>query len=281
MDNWAHKLECTVDGHNKFWNARVERNMLFVEYGKIGTRGATQVKAFINRDEALTEMEARVAEKLGKGYKALKMKTAWVTPVTYAQPASIRYDYRPTLAPTYLFGTPPAPTPKLLPAYKANELDRMPEGFFNDLARRVAREQFRRVAVISDAEIKQRLLEARVKKNAHITAFQNFLLGVAHAMACRAALRWSAGHDPIGKTTMHGLPWNAYDGTRLAAMVKGEGPLSHSVRRAGAPHCYSNPLTWTTAGDIKHWLSERAGRMPYWQTGLTRKYYTGTEFMHD
>lgn len=248
---------------DKFWRARTENKNLYVNFGRTGTRGSTIIKVFSDTAAASSEMHDRAREKVVKGYGPTPPRPR--QPIT--TPVDVKYvplKWEAVCKPWY---TAPA-LPKPLPAYKANELDTMPLGFFNDLVARVATEKKRREA----AE-----LEAKNKKNASISKLQNFLLCCAHAMACRAALRWSAAHEPIGKGLQHGLPWNAFDGTRLAMMVAGTGPLSHSLRKAGAPHCYSNPMTWTTVGDLQHWLSERSGRVsPY------DKYarYGGTEFMH-
>lgn len=250
-ETWTYDLTNTTEGHNKFWRARVEGKTLFVEYGRIGARGTTTVKAFKDNLDASYEMHFRAREKLGNGYKQQN-----------------RFDYRPTVVPVpqYLKAPPPPPyvqpiyhdvTAKELPAYRATELNKMPDGFFVDLHRRVLWEARRR---------EETTKVTKAEKNSRITKLQNFLLGVAHAMACRAALRWSAGHQPFGKVPMHGLPWNAYDGTKLCHMINEGGTLYNGVYSPNGMKCYSNPMTWKTKGDLEHWLAPAyAGRTRYWE----------------
>lgn len=53
----------------KFWQASVNGQELVVTYGRIGTTGQRNVKAFDSADRARREMDKLVAEKLGKGYR--------------------------------------------------------------------------------------------------------------------------------------------------------------------------------------------------------------------
>ena len=62
------RLTCTEDGSNKFWEAAVDINKLIVRFGKIGTKGQTQVKTFKDYEQANKEMERLVREKVGKRY---------------------------------------------------------------------------------------------------------------------------------------------------------------------------------------------------------------------
>jgi hypothetical protein len=153
----------------------------------------------------------------------------------------------------------------------------MPATFFADLAGRVKAEMERRTGLAAGSA-REAAERAKAQKNDHITAFQNFLLGVAHAMACRAALRWSAGHHPYGKSPMDGTPWNAYDGVQLERMVKKEIGQKYPTLTV-----HSNPLTWTTKGDLTHWLSERGGRVLASARSSrfgADTYYRGTEFIN-
>lgn len=163
------------------------------------------------------------------------------------------------------------PVQATLPAYKATELYKMPLDQFADLARRVESEARRRSCAYFypptvEVEYERKAMElreaaAKAKKNDHVTAFQSFLMGVAHAQACRAALRWSAGHVPYGTAAMDGHPWNAYDGAKLSHMVNNGESFYTTEPNKGkewmGTRCWSNPLLWTTVGDLKHWLSTR------------------------
>ena len=62
------KLTCTENGSQKFWEGAIDVNKLVVRFGKIGTKGQTQVKTFSDYEMANKELEKLVREKLGKGY---------------------------------------------------------------------------------------------------------------------------------------------------------------------------------------------------------------------
>ena len=58
-----------VPKREKFlWRALVEGKTLYVNYGKIGSAGQTQVKDFGNGDAAQKEYDKLVREKRKKGY---------------------------------------------------------------------------------------------------------------------------------------------------------------------------------------------------------------------
>jgi predicted DNA-binding WGR domain protein len=67
MSDWQVHLEFEDDGSSKFWRARVEGGTLYVNYGKIGTNGQTQVKE-LGPDGAKKEFDKLVREKRKKGY---------------------------------------------------------------------------------------------------------------------------------------------------------------------------------------------------------------------
>ena len=67
MSDWQVHLEFSDDGSSKFWRARVEGGTLYVNYGKIGTNGQTQVKE-LGPDGAKKEFDKLVREKRKKGY---------------------------------------------------------------------------------------------------------------------------------------------------------------------------------------------------------------------
>src|ERR1043165_6626676 len=68
MSNWTVELEFEEGTSSKFWRARVEGKTLYVNYGKIGTTGATQVKELASAAEAQREYDKLVRDKRKKGY---------------------------------------------------------------------------------------------------------------------------------------------------------------------------------------------------------------------
>ncbi len=68
MSEWTVHLEFEEGTSSKFWRARVEGKTLYVNYGKIGSAGQTQVKDFGNPDGAQKEYDKLVREKRKKGY---------------------------------------------------------------------------------------------------------------------------------------------------------------------------------------------------------------------
>ena len=68
MSDWTAHLEFEEGTSSKFWRARVEGKTLYVNYGKIGSNGQTQVKDFGSPDLAEKEYGKLVAEKRKKGY---------------------------------------------------------------------------------------------------------------------------------------------------------------------------------------------------------------------
>lgn len=261
-ETWVYDLVFKDDASDKFWRIRREDKTLFTNFGRTGTKGTTTIVVHPTLLATTADMHNRAEEKLDKGYKPVTKQAAPTTPATasrtYTPPS------RPSLSaaeyvewrnkekyPRYV---PPAPV-KTLPAYKATELDAMPDMFFSDLKFRVAMEGARRQAKLDEALLNERNAE----KNAQIDGLQNVLCCCAHAMACRAALRWSAGHGPYGTTAGDGKPWNAYDGSKLARLVEtGSAPKAVDAKVAdkyGRWRLHSNPMMWTTKGDLKHWLA--------------------------
>ena len=68
MSDWTVHLEFEEGTSSKFWRARVEGKTLYVNYGKIGSNGQTQVKDFPSPDGAEKEYTKLVNEKRKKGY---------------------------------------------------------------------------------------------------------------------------------------------------------------------------------------------------------------------
>ncbi len=69
MSEWTVHLEFEEGNSSKFWRARVDGKTLFVNYGKIGSNGQTQVKDFASPDVATREYDKLVHEKRKKGYQ--------------------------------------------------------------------------------------------------------------------------------------------------------------------------------------------------------------------
>jgi predicted DNA-binding WGR domain protein len=68
MSDWTVHLEFEDGTSSKFWRARVEGKTLYVNYGKIGSNGQTQVKDLADPAAARAEYDKLVREKRKKGY---------------------------------------------------------------------------------------------------------------------------------------------------------------------------------------------------------------------
>lgn len=68
MSDWTVHLEFEEGTSSKFWRARTEGQTLYVNYGKIGSAGQTQVKDFGDAASAAKEYDKLVKEKRKKGY---------------------------------------------------------------------------------------------------------------------------------------------------------------------------------------------------------------------
>jgi superfamily I DNA and/or RNA helicase/predicted DNA-binding WGR domain protein len=63
------RFQFTEGSSNKFWEAAVdEQNRLVVRFGRLGTKGQTQIKSFGSREAAEAEKEKMIREKVSKGY---------------------------------------------------------------------------------------------------------------------------------------------------------------------------------------------------------------------
>lgn len=69
MSAWKVELVFSDDSSNKFWRARVEGSTLYVNYGRIGSDGQTQVKNFPTAAAAEKELDKLEKEKRKKGYE--------------------------------------------------------------------------------------------------------------------------------------------------------------------------------------------------------------------
>lgn len=68
MSEWTVHLEFEEGTSSKFWRARIDGKTLYVNYGKIGTNGQTQVKDLADPGAAKAEYEKLIREKRKKGY---------------------------------------------------------------------------------------------------------------------------------------------------------------------------------------------------------------------
>jgi predicted DNA-binding WGR domain protein len=69
MSDWTVHLAFEEGNSSKFWRARVEGKTLYVNYGKIGSNGQTQVKELASPAAAAAEYEKLIREKRKKGYE--------------------------------------------------------------------------------------------------------------------------------------------------------------------------------------------------------------------
>lgn len=63
------RFELVEGSSSKFWEIDVEGKSTTVRYGRIGTNGQTQTKAFPTEAKAVAERDKLIKEKTGKGYK--------------------------------------------------------------------------------------------------------------------------------------------------------------------------------------------------------------------
>lgn len=63
-------LECKDETSNKFWEIEVTGSSFTVHFGRIGAAGQTQTKEFVSEEEAESEADKMIKEKLRKGYQA-------------------------------------------------------------------------------------------------------------------------------------------------------------------------------------------------------------------
>ena len=68
MSDWDVHLVFSKGSSNKFWRARTDDCRMFVNYGRVGTNGQTQVKDFPTPEKAQAEMGKVAGSKRRKGY---------------------------------------------------------------------------------------------------------------------------------------------------------------------------------------------------------------------
>lgn len=67
-NNFNAYLEFCDGTSAKFWEIGVKANEVCIRFGKIGTKGQTQTKAYSSKEEALEQAKKQVAAKTDKGY---------------------------------------------------------------------------------------------------------------------------------------------------------------------------------------------------------------------
>jgi predicted DNA-binding WGR domain protein len=68
-ESWEVSLQVVEGGSKKFWRARVDGGSLFVNFGRIGTGGQTQVKDLGSEAKARAELDKVAGSKRRKGYE--------------------------------------------------------------------------------------------------------------------------------------------------------------------------------------------------------------------
>jgi predicted DNA-binding WGR domain protein len=68
VSDWDVHLVFSKGSSNKFWRARTEDCRMYVNYGRVGTNGQTQVKDFPSSDRARAELDKVAGQKRRKGY---------------------------------------------------------------------------------------------------------------------------------------------------------------------------------------------------------------------
>ncbi len=68
MSEWKVALSFAEGGSNKFWRARIDGGTLYVNYGRTGSAGQTQVKELGSPAAAEKEIAKLEREKRSKGY---------------------------------------------------------------------------------------------------------------------------------------------------------------------------------------------------------------------
>ena len=68
MSEWDVHLVFIEDNSKKFWRARKEKTDLYVNWGRIGTDGQTQLKEFDSKEACQKEFDKLVDSKRAKGY---------------------------------------------------------------------------------------------------------------------------------------------------------------------------------------------------------------------
>jgi predicted DNA-binding WGR domain protein len=116
------RLELSEGTSNKFWQVERDDATMRVQFGRIGTAGQTQEKAFASATAAQAEVDKLIKEKVKKGYAEVGAPAA-TTPAPGATAAPPKPKPRPKAVPAVapapppvVAATAPAPAPPAAPA---------------------------------------------------------------------------------------------------------------------------------------------------------------------
>ena len=65
----TRRFEFSEGSSNKFWEVSREGADVRIRFGRIGTQGLSQIKAFADEETANKHIDKLVKEKTGKGYR--------------------------------------------------------------------------------------------------------------------------------------------------------------------------------------------------------------------
>ena len=102
----VRRFEFREGSSAKFWEIELNEAGFVVRYGKIGTNGQTQAKAFPTPDAARTAADKLIAEKVGKGYVEVGGARTQGRPKRKPSRPDASRGRKPTAPPT---GRPPRP----------------------------------------------------------------------------------------------------------------------------------------------------------------------------
>ena len=109
------RFELVEGTSSKFWEIELTGTNFKVRFGRIGTNGQTQDKAFETEAKARTEHDKLVAEKVKKGYAEVGASQSTMPAPTPAPAPTPVVAAKPSPAPTPVVAAKPAPAPTLEP----------------------------------------------------------------------------------------------------------------------------------------------------------------------
>ena len=102
-ESWEVSLQLVDGSSRKFWRARIEGGTLYVNYGRIGTNGQTQVKELGSEAKARKELDKVSGSKRRKGYEDAGDAVAPSSPAPAAPALSVVPDAELTTAASLKF----------------------------------------------------------------------------------------------------------------------------------------------------------------------------------
>jgi predicted DNA-binding WGR domain protein len=102
-ESWEVSLQVVEGGAKKFWRARVEEGSLYVNFGRIGTAGQTQVKDLGSEAKARAELDKVAGSKRRKGYEDAGDAVAGAAPVAKAPALALVPEEKAATAATLSF----------------------------------------------------------------------------------------------------------------------------------------------------------------------------------